>query len=369
MIPLRYNKNRNTAFDDYIKTFKSRLDGWLSQEYVGDRRESKKVKKWKVERAKWSKDTQDVFNRLFPGLDTLSDDKDFLASSYVIDTEAMRLFLYLRDTIGIDKLVDKNTKEMRKLIADVEKDYPGVKDHASQTYTTIWRAFVDLGYKTLDLGKFIEATEASVCPYCNRTFIGNIKITQKDKDGNEYIAEMKGELDHFISKDAHPYLALCRYNLVPSCPFCNRTKRNTVNPKVISPYDLNNHSGIRFRMDITGKHFTNLEECSKAITIKVEDEATGVSMEDNIKAFHLREIYSTHTDYAAEIYYKGRLKWNLIYKFWLKKVTSPLKGCNMTDDDVNRYVLGTYTNPEDFNKRPLSKFQHDLALDAKIIKE
>ena len=31
------------------------------------------------------------------------------------------------------------------------------------------------------------------------------------------------------------------------------TKRNTVNPKVISPYDLNDHSGIRFRMDITGE--------------------------------------------------------------------------------------------------------------------
>ena len=123
-------------------------------------------------------------------------------------------------------------------------------------------------------------------------------------------------------------------------------------------------------MEITGKKFTDMKDCANAITIKVEDNVlVGQSMEDNIKDFHLRELYNKHSDYAAEIYYKGKLKWNPVYQRWLQKVTAPILGCRLTDEDIERYLIGNYTRPEEFNKRPLSKFQHDLAVDAKIIKE
>lgn len=151
---------------------------------------------------------------------------------------------------------------------------------------------------------------------------------------------------------------------MPSCPFCNHGKLKADNADLVNPYDLTDCNGIHFQMKITGKGFTSLDDCASAITITAENKS---NMDANIKDFHLEKIYNEHKDYAAEVYYKGRLKWNPIYKFWLHRVASRLKGCSMTEGDLQRYILGVYTNPKDFNKRPLSKFICDLALDAKII--
>lgn len=112
-----------------------------------------------------------------------------------------------------------------------------------------------------------------------------------------------------------------------------------------------------------------MRDCASAITISVDDKSQEQNMEDNISEFHLRELYDTHKDYAAEIYYKGKLKYHPTYCLWLKKVVAKIKGCSLTDDDIMRYILGNYTDPKDFNKRPLAKFIHDLAVDAKIIKK
>lgn len=371
MIPLRYNSSVNDAYEKHIEGFKKRLNGWISKGYVGERKDTGKAEEWKRFRASRTSATQRCFNSLFPNLDATCDNDSFSASKYIIDDGAKNALLHFRDMITIDVLINKNTAEMLKLIEDVERDYPDVKNHLTQTYKVLRHAFVDLGYEKLDKGKFLEATEIGVCPYCNRTFIQNVDITKTNMNGEIYKAEIKGELDHFLNKEKYPYLALCRYNLVPSCPFCNHTKSNADNPNIISPYDLTDHNGIRFRMEITGSHFTDMKECANAITIKVDDNTNGIkpSMEDNIKGFHLRELYSTHTDYAAEIYYKGKLRWNPAYRYWLRKVVAPLNGCSMTNEEIERYILGNYTQPEKFNKRPLSKFQHDLAVDAKIIKK
>lgn len=369
MIPLRYNKNINDAYEEYVKDFKKRLNGWLKNKYVGSK-STKDAKDWKDDRTKMEAVTAQAFNQIFPGLDSMKDDDSFSASLSVIDSEVENVLLYLRDTITIDALVEKNTAKMLELVADIEKKYPDIKVKSSQTYKVVKHAFISLGYENLDKRLFIEATEAKVCPYCNRTFIENVDITKTNNKGIQYAAVIKGELDHFLSKEAHPYLAICRYNLVPSCPFCNHTKSNANNPNIVSPYDLKDHTGVKFRMEITGKKFTDMKDCANAITIKVEDNVlVGQSMEDNIKDFHLRELYNKHTDYAAEIYYKGKLKWNPVYQWWLQKVTAPILGCRLTDEDIERYLIGNYTRPEEFNKRPLSKFQHDLAVDAKIIKE
>lgn len=39
----------------------------------------------------------------------------------------------------------------------------------------------------------------------------------------------------------------------------------------------------------------------------------------------------------------------------------------LTNDDVRRILHGFYTNPNDFSKRPLSKFRMDLAKDLRLL--
>lgn len=65
--------------------------------------------------------------------------------------------------------------------------------------------------------KHISNLNISVCPYCNRNYIINF-----DENG-----KTTAELDHFFSKSKYPYLAICVYNLIPSCHTCNQRKSDS----------------------------------------------------------------------------------------------------------------------------------------------
>lgn len=107
-----------------------------------------------------------------------------------------------------------------------------------------------------------------------------------------------------------------------------------------------------------------MDHCASAITITVEDKG---GMGANIADFHLQELYKGHADYAAEIYYKGRLKLHRIYRACVKSILG-VQGIKVTSEDLDRMYLGLY-NEDNFNKRPLSKYMHDLAVNEGIIDE
>jgi len=54
--------------------------------------------------------------------------------------------------------------------------------------------------------ELIKKLNLSVCPYCNRNTIYNLKNNTK----------RTSELDHFYPQSKYPYFALSFYNLVPS---------------------------------------------------------------------------------------------------------------------------------------------------------
>lgn len=320
MIPIRYDKTVNAKYEDCVKKFRKDIDAWLTRGYVGYKIKGK--------------------------------------TPYEIDQITELFFLNIANLMDHNAYWDMSTTELRDFKDQVENDnnFKQILNRNSRFYKVVKHAFVQIGYTSnLNKGAFIEAVGADVCPYCNRTFIKNVKTSK---------GEVKGELDHFISKDDAPYLALCRYNLVPSCPFCNHGKSNAYNPALVSPYDLSDADGIHFKMDITGKRFTSMDHCASAITITVEDKG---GMGANIADFHLQELYKGHADYAAEIYYKGRLKLHRIYRASVKSILG-VQGIKVTSEDLDRMYLGLY-NEDNFNKRPLSKYMHDLAVNEGIIDE
>ena len=50
----------------------------------------------------------------------------------------------------------------------------------------------------------------STCVYCNRQYITPVKDVK-----------LRPALDHFYPKSVYPILALCFFNLIPSCDICN----------------------------------------------------------------------------------------------------------------------------------------------------
>lgn len=361
MIPISYHNTVNTDYDDFVKAFKVKVESWLRKGYIGNRHKLKS-NIWKKKYSWLNNEQKQIFKTLFPGLSRSPANEEFCANEWILDTSTREFLEYIKNDVGVDVLLNNSMAELKKLNNDIGGNacFQDMKVKGSTLYRNIYHAFVEIGYvQNIKKDKFVEAVGIKVCPYCNRTFIQNVAIGKK--------SVVKGELDHFLNKDDFPYFSICKYNLVPSCPFCNHGKGNENKPNLQSPYDLTDANGIKFRMTITGHGFPNMKRCASAITIHVDDNGNGGnSMQDNIDQFHLKELYQIHTDYAAEIYYMGKLKHNSKYLNSTRKRLRKLH-LGITKEELERLFLGFYTDPSAFGNRPLAKFRYDLAVDERVI--
>ena len=256
--------------------------------------------------------------------------------------------------------INYRPNEIKNLSNRIKSSYPDSDDQTSSLYDAIHHMFIENGYEKNGEPKFpkdklIEAVGTDVCPYCNRVFIKNVNAD----DGKQ----VKGQLDHFYDKDKYPYLAILKYNLIPSCPFCNgptgKHTKNAEDEGLISPFMLEDTNAMKFSTEITGDGFTNMDTCAKAISLKVNYYEP--KMENNARVFHLEELYKTHTDYAAEIYFRHRMMGSEAYQEFVQKMIG--EGSVMSSNDWNRMILGFTNNPEDLGKKPISKFCKDLLED------
>lgn len=82
---------------------------------------------------------------------------------------------------------------------------------------------------TYNSNALFELMGVKVCPYCEHEFIEVVEINGQKRRTVEF--------DHFFpkGKEDYPGLAMCFYNLIPSCKPCNQLKKT--NPVAASPYD------------------------------------------------------------------------------------------------------------------------------------
>lgn len=245
---------------------------------------------------------------------------------------------------------------------NANKSIKGQIKAGNNAYSIIHNLFIVNGYKKLKGEIIVDAVEADVCPYCNRSWIRNV-VTKRNK-------HVRGQLDHFYDKDTYPYLALCKYNLIPSCPTCNgvsgKWTKDAYAENMLNPYIISKDSDVvRIRIHPHNIKCLTLKRCAEGIDVVIQDNNNQYAKK-NIDIFNLDFLYATHKDYAAEIYLRSRLKTPKPYRMYIKK---KLQGRNTTlsDSDINRIILGNYTEAKDFNKQPLAKMTHDIAKQLGII--
>lgn len=378
MIPLNYDVTKLDFYYKSVSGFKDYLSKAVAKGYLGNKSE-KKISEWKKYNSglnAYQKVQFDVVLNI-PDWSALPDGDLVKCSDKILDEETRKFFEWLLEKVDdkhsrLDKLANAPADELPNWITDIKESFKTFADdeakplkNKSILYKLTLEAFRDYAYVgKLDKGKLFEATNATVCPYCNRVFIANVRTIRRDKNDKIQPTEVRGELDHFYSKDTYPYLAISRYNLVPSCPFCNHTKSDGDSSKLVNPYCLDSHEHLRFDMAITASGFANMETCAKAITIEPHPDEV---MKGNVEMFHLEDIYKTHTDYAAEIYYKHILPRPLEYRKYVSEFFSS-KGIPLNSEDERRLLLGVYP-PCEFSKRPLSKLRYDLAKKYGLVKE
>ena len=301
------------------------------------------------------------------------------SSHVVMDADSIKFFKLLDYPNAIKKIVNLSAARLITFIDIVENHFTHLANDrkakeanpnasVSILYQCIYKAFSNYGYDSdsFPAEELINDLDLTVCPYCNRNFVKSIKVKHSNAGQDIFV---KGQLDHFYPRSLYPYLAICKHNLVPSCPSCNgasgKYDDNTRTKKVVNPYLLNDSSGLRFKMSIVRKGFANMQTCAKAISIDVDCTANP-DLANNEDIFHLKKIYATHTDYAAEIYYKSILRLPNVYKQYIgKRMYS--HDININKKDFERLLLGVYTQEKEYRKRPLSKFCSDIALQWHLI--
>jgi hypothetical protein len=184
----------------------------------------------------------------------------------------------------------------------------------------------------------VDSLNILVCPYCNRNFIRLVNNKRTD------------ELDHFYPKSKYPFLAISFYNLIPSCKTCNQTFKKAEEIS-INPYS--NIPDFSFGLRIKNAQFYYNQD-----GIEIDFKEAEKVLAKNLEVLELEKIYNQHKDIALELIQKSQT-YNESY---IDELFNKYEGTLFRSrEDVLRLALGNFVETEDFEKRPLAKFTHDIA--------
>jgi len=220
-----------------------------------------------------------------------------------------------------------------------------------------------------DAYQLTENLEVEACLYCNRNFIQTVS--------NEKSKLIRPELDHFFPKKDYPLLRLSFYNLIPSCHICNSNLKGSDDfdhEKAFHPYlgSFDDYSVYFSFKPNNVDAFTNPKFENFDIRVNYDD-LSNVKMKSkikkNVECFRLDEIYNYNKTYALEIKEIADVTNGNYIKSIKEKVMIDKDGKQIfkSAEEVYKRVMLNYYKPEEYYKRPLSKFIKDLMVEFKLI--
>ncbi|MCX0379255.1 hypothetical protein LI055_06405 [Clostridium perfringens] len=212
--------------------------------------------------------------------------------------------------------------------------------------------------------KIVKILGIKTCPYCNKNFI-DIYMNKSGK------MKFNGDIDHYLPKWKYPYLALCIYNLVPSCKSCNNEKGDNKQSKLhFHPYRNNIKLGYNFKTSFCEENIDldYIYGLSDNFHIKLECNGNEY-MENSKEIFHLEDKYNNSKEQA-----KGIIRNAYIYN--IRYINDMLNDYFINNNEYNRNL--SYTDDivklifdyeeEDKINRPLGKLKYDLLREFDLIK-
>lgn len=194
----------------------------------------------------------------------------------------------------------------------------------------------------------VDRLKIRVCPYCNRNYIFTANASGTPK--------VRAQFDHYLPKKKYPIFALCFYNLIPSCSICNKLKGEQLIS--FNPYQEGFPINQKF---ILSKGESDLSWVHPTSELKV----SLTNSKDNLNKtqFLLEQLYQQHADVAKEIVMKAQAYNDNYYD----GIIHSFQGAGYTKEYINNLIWGTYTNDNQLEKRPFSKFTKDILKQIGII--
>ena len=211
-------------------------------------------------------------------------------------------------------------------------------------YKRYYKAYDAVREETIDGKKvniyLVNESKIDVCPYCNRNY-----ITARGETVSG------AQLDHFINRSQYPIFALCLYNLVPCCNVCNLIKKKK--ELKISPFDQTLNDGC-----VTFTKTGTLLEDNLAVKVDAKGDI-GVNMD----VLRLQEAYDFHIKDLKEL-----VELREMYpETQLDEICELINGerrtagkADLNSTDIRNMIFGKQVPYEEYGKKPLSKFRHDI---------
>lgn len=261
-----------------------------------------------------------------------------------------------------DLLVEKNLKNLilvepeniHSLIKGISTHHPSFIVPESNENLILRNVFISHGYnhKNFDKLQFIKRIKLDTCPYCNRSYL--YYLSRK--------GEIKPQIDHFFPTHIYPFLALAFYNLIPSCQTCNgfgaKEGHCPILSDLINPYLIENDN-FQFTYKIKHINFLNPLYDKNSVELLMRHKLNG-----HTKIFKLDDLYQQHSDHLLELIIKSKVSYSDKYRSYLHSFNN----LKFNDSEIDRMILGNYSDEADIHKRPLAKMYQDIGLALGLIK-
>ena len=213
------------------------------------------------------------------------------------------------------------------------------------------------------------------CPYCNRNYTFAVEKNEDDD------FTTRPEFDHFYNKSQTPILAVCFYNLIPSCPTCNHgkgIKDVAVNPYfgrfrsnfiIVQPKSVNGENDVEAQVEEDAMNALPKKlDLNKIFSISNEDDFDvdfdnpDANETQNIETLGLYPLYNKHKDYVMEIVEKAAA----YNKLARAEIVDSFQGIFHSEADIYYLIFGKYLSYSEHSKRPLSKLTADILYQLEI---
>ena len=183
------------------------------------------------------------------------------------------------------------------------------------------------------------------CVYCNRIYSFTIET-----DEGKTVA--RPDFDHWLPKEKHPLLSMGFYNLIPSCPICNRSiklREDFEYGKHVHPYDSCAETQFHFQYEPlpSDNWKLKLADCTP------EEDATA-------RILKTEAAYQPYANYEVKDLLDFVYKNTPEYLMDLKEKVMKAFGNTITKEQAYRSVFGAEIEASLFSDRPLSKMKRDI---------
>lgn len=241
-------------------------------------------------------------------------------------SELLKLKNYMDETYG-DKLSDI----MKELSFSNKKNYI-----ETTLYTKMSQDALNILFDNLNVG---------VCPYCNRNYVIS----------NEKIRTC--ELDHFIPKSKYPIFASSFYNLIPSCSYCNKRKKESEFYFYPHNHVKSTDDTLKFSYIVLGSNFL-----SDLNDIKLELEVLDDKYNAQAEILNLKQLYENHKDMVQDVLIKNEI----FSDSYINAICNDFRELFTTPQEVKEIIYGISLNSNEYGKRPMSKLLKDIVHEVSL---